>query len=113
MTPGELKRRITFQTRATGRDGAGGVLDAWTDAFTVWAAIKPLSGRELIAAQTVNAEISHDVTVRWRTELDNPRAAAAYRITYGARVFNVLSVRDEKEGRQWVVCQCSEGLVQA
>lgn len=108
---GELRRRVTFQARSVGQDSAGGLLATWYDAFTVYAKIDPLSGRELLAAQVVHAETTHEVWVRYRAELANPATATRYRITLGTRVFNILGALDLEERRQWIVCQCSEGLI--
>ena len=80
MQAGALRRRITFQTRDVSVDSFGQQVTTWADAFTVWASIEPLSARELFAAQAVQSEVSHKVTVRYRTELTNPVAVAAMQI---------------------------------
>lgn len=108
--PGELRRRVTFQQRTAGQDAAGGILAGWADAFGAFAKVDPLTGRELLAAQAVHAEITVEVYVRWRPELADPRTAARYRILYGTRRLNILSVIDIDDRRHFVVLQCSEGL---
>ncbi len=111
--PGALRRRVTFEQRTPGRDSAGGPLDTWQPVFTSYAKVEPLSGRELLAAQVVHAEITLEVWVRYRPEFADPKTATALRIRYGARLLNILSVIDVDDLRQWVVCQCSEGIVEA
>lgn len=110
--PGELKKRVTFCARQPGRDAAGGVAYSWSDAFSAWAKLDPLSGRELLAAQAVHAEITTEIWVRYRPALSDPQAAAALRIRYQGRYYNILSVIDVEERHQWVVCQCSAGVTE-
>lgn len=109
--PGELRRRVTLQQRTQGQDAAGGILATWADLAEVSAKVEPLTGRELLAAQAVHAEITLDVIVRWRPELASPRTAARYRIRYGTRTLSIHGVIDIDDRRQYVVLQCAEGVI--
>lgn len=107
---GTLRKRLTFQTRTQEQDSLGQQENAWTDAFTCWGEIAPLSGRELLAAAAVQAALTHTVTVRYRPELANPRAVAAMRIRYGTRVFNIHASMNEDERNRLVTLSVEEGL---
>ena len=109
MQAGTLRKRITFQTRDATVDSYGQQATTWSDAFTAWASIEPLSGRELFAAQAVQSEVSHKITVRYRAELANPVAAAAMRVSYGGRIFNIHGALDINERRRLVELPASEG----
>ena len=111
--PGELRNRVAVQSRNQGQDAAGGAVDTWSDLFSASARIDILSGRELLAAQAVNAEITAEIWMRWRPELRNPVEAARARIvTHDGRIFSVLAAFDpENERHRWLVCRCSEGVV--
>ena len=109
--PGELRRRVTLQQRIQGQDAAGGILATWADLATVSAKVDQLTGRELLAAQAVHAEITLEVTVRWRPELADPRTAARYRVRYGTRTLSIHGVIDIDDRRQYVVLQCAEGVI--
>lgn len=111
MRAGDLRHRVTFQARSKAEDSFGERLNDWSDLFASWAQISPLSGRELLAAQAVQADVTHQVTVRYRPELASPRAVAAMRITYNGRHFNILSSLNEDERNRMVVLTVSEGLV--
>lgn len=50
MRPGGLRQRVTIQNFTTSRTPSGGVIQEWYDVATVWAEVKGISGRELIAA---------------------------------------------------------------
>lgn len=103
---GALNRRVTFQRRATGRDSYGQQIQTWTAAFTTWASITPLSGRELQAAQAIHAETSHRLEIRYRTGV-----TADLRAIYQGRVFSVLAVFDEAMAHQRLIVMCSEGAI--
>jgi len=104
---GDLNRRITIQRRQAGQDGYGQRLAGWDNVITCWAAITPLSGRELITAQAVQAETTHEITIRHR-----PGIVAAMRVLYGARRFDVHSVIDPDTSHHTLTLLCSEGLIQ-
>lgn len=106
---GDLRERVTFQTRDAGQDAAGQPILTWSDAFTSWAAIEPLSGRDLIQAQIANAQVTHQVTVRYRSEFADPIQAAKMRIVYGSRIFAITSCLNQLERRRAVVFQVQEG----
>ena len=102
-----LNRRITVQSRSTALDSFGQQITTWTDVLSCWASIEPLSGSELIAAQAVSTELSHTVTIQYRTTV-----TAAMRVLYQARVFNIQSVTDPETAHVVLQLRCSEGLNQ-
>jgi len=68
----DLNKRVTI-LRPPGPDDvdeAGQPIDEWQPVTIVWAAIEPLSGRELFAAQQANAEVTTKVTIRYRDDVD-------------------------------------------
>ena len=110
MQAGNLRKRVTFQTRSAAVDSFGQQVTTWADAFTVWASIEPLSARELFAAQAIQSEVSHKVTVRYRAELTNPVAVAAIRVSYVGRLFNVQGALNIDERRHSIELLATEGL---
>jgi SPP1 family predicted phage head-tail adaptor len=107
---GELRHRVTFQARSTITDTFGAQSTVWADVATVWADIATLSGRELFAAQSVNAEITHAVTIRYQPQFSGPKAVAAMRISYCGRLFNIHASLDKDERRKELTLSVSEGL---
>lgn len=110
MRAGDLRHRVTFQSRSVSADSFGAQSEQWRDVATVWADVSPLSGRELFAAQAVNVEISHSVTIRYQAQFAGPKAVAAMRILYGNRIFNIHSSMDTDERHRELKMTCSEGL---
>ena len=110
MTIGAMRQRILLQTRGLSVDSFGQQVTTWTDAFSIWAAIEPLSARELFAAQAVQSEVSHRITVRYRAEFATPTAVAAMRVMFAGRIFNIQSAINLQERRCWIELTVSEGL---
>lgn len=114
MRAGDLRRRITIQLKGTAADTFGQASTSWTDFLTCWAAISPLSGRELVTAQAINAEITHQISIRYLESLANPMQVAAMRIVYQnggvTRYFNVLSSQNVDERNRELLLSASEGL---
>ena len=112
MIIGTLNKRVTIQSPATpASDGAGGTVVAgpWTDLAHVWASVSPLTGRELLAAQAVQAETSHHVTIRYRQGV-----TAKCRILLGDRVFRITAPpRDTDERHRELVIDCVELIGEA
>ena len=102
-----MRRRITVQSRSTALDSYGQQVITWSDVLSCWASIEPLSGRELIAAQAVSSELSHTVTIQYRTTV-----TAAMRVLYQGRVFNIQSSTDPDTAHVALQLLCSEGLNQ-
>ncbi|MFC5524020.1 phage head closure protein [Polaromonas jejuensis] len=110
MQAGPLRKRVVFQCRDTAVDSYGQQVTTWTDAFTAWAAIEALSAREVLAAQAVQSEASHRITVRYRGEFTNPVAVAAMRINYNGRLFNISGATNTDERNRTVEIMASEGM---
>lgn len=110
MRAGDLRHRVTFQSRSMAADTYGAQSPVWTDVATVWSDISPLFGRELQAAQQINVEISHSITIRFQQQFAGPKAVAAMRIVYGDRIFNIHASIDPDERRKSLVLTASEGL---
>jgi SPP1 family predicted phage head-tail adaptor len=91
-------------------DSYGQQVTSWSDAFTTWASIEALSARELFAAQAVQSEVSHRITVRYRTDLANPAATAAMRAIYNGRIFNIQGATNVDERNRTIEILASEGL---
>lgn len=71
MDGGALNKRLTIEAPTAARDEFGQDNPVWSPVATVWAGIKPLSGRQLALAQanTITATSTHQVTIRYRPGL--------------------------------------------
>jgi SPP1 family predicted phage head-tail adaptor len=107
MQAGALRHRLTIQAapRVPVRDTTGAAVEVWEDVAEVWGSVEPLSGRELMSAQQLNAELSHRVRLRYL-----PGLSPIMQIRYGTRRFRLYSIVDPDERHREQICLCSEWL---
>lgn len=61
---GELTERVIFRREVRTSDGMGGSELSWQDISTRWALVRPMSGRERLAADKVEASSNYLIVVR-------------------------------------------------
>lgn len=66
MRAGRLSRHVALEERVETSNDMGEVTWTWTEVCRMWAEIAPLAGREFFAAQQVQSEATHNITIRWR-----------------------------------------------
>lgn len=93
---GELDKRVTFQYYGTTDDGMGGEIhdEDPTDVVETWASINPISGKELLSQSALEANITHRITVRRRSDLvTKGYTSSTYdsllQVDYNGRKFNI------------------------
>ncbi len=75
MRAGGLRQRVTIQNFTTSRNSYGEVIEEWHDVVTVWAEVKGISGRELIAAGAEMSEVTFRVWIRYRPDVTSASRA--------------------------------------
>lgn len=70
MNIGKLRHRVTLQQQINDQNDYGASVTQWQDVATVWAEIKPISGREYFSAQQVQSEVSTLIWIRYRTGIE-------------------------------------------
>jgi SPP1 family predicted phage head-tail adaptor len=105
MKAGDLRTQVTFLAAPTARNPfneRSTVTDytTWTPVVSVWAALKPLSGRLLTLAQasTVTAIASHSLTIRYNASV---AVTNAVKIGGAPAVPNVPVTWDTLTGDDW------------
>jgi SPP1 family predicted phage head-tail adaptor len=68
---GRLQHIITIQSKAKTTDAYGGTIDTWSNLATVWASVEPLMGREMMAAQAAQSEITTRFRIRYLDGVDS------------------------------------------
>jgi len=85
---GELRHRATFLIRkVTVQSGIS--KESWETAFTCWANVAPLSGREFFQAAAVNRETEIRFTIRYRKDVDS-----SMRLRFGGVDYNITAITD-------------------
>jgi SPP1 family predicted phage head-tail adaptor len=111
MRIGRLNQRITVQRPSTSLDAYGQRTDAWQTVATVWAQIQSLRSKESLQAMVMNSETLYKITTRYSAALLPPQTVSAWRIVYGSRIFNIVSVANTDEDNKQLVFTCTEGSI--
>ena len=103
MRAGETRHRVTLQKPVQARAAFGDVRTTYADVATVWAAIDWESGRRYEAAAQLNSEVQGIIRIRYRSDIK-----ADWRIKYGARYIQVLSIANIYERDREMQINCRE-----
>ena len=106
MRIGNMRSRITIQTLGGSTDAGGGQTTTWSALDTpIWAHIRPLSGREIQMANAQVGVVTHEIRIRYRTDV-----TTAHRILLGSRTFNIKVVLNPDDNNQMLLLKCEEGV---
>ena len=86
---GALRRRVTLEAETRTADGGGGSVLGWVGVTDLWAELRGLSGSETLAAEDLQAKVTHMVTIRRRMDV-----RPDMRIRFGQRLFHIVAVLD-------------------
>lgn len=107
MRAGTLNKVIDIEQRSTTQDGVGQQVRSWTVfASQIYARVRPLSAKELLTANAVQNEASHEVTIRYLEGV-----TGGMRVKLGTRYLQVVGrPRDIEERGRMIVMLCTEGV---
>lgn len=92
---GDYNRILVLEhDTGTTRGTYNNLVENWQPLVTVWAAVEPLSGRELFAASQITEQVSHRIRTRYRPDLT---LTAKLRGKLGSRLLNIHTVIDKEE----------------
>lgn len=109
LRAGSLRHRVTIQTldaESPSQDAGGAPNDTWSDVKTVWAAVEPLRGRELLAAQQVASEVTGTIRMRYEA---GQGVTAKHRCKFGTRYYDILAVVNPTERNKELLLYVREG----
>ena len=105
ITAGKLRRSITIQRKVSVPDGAGGWETDWETRANVRAMLKPLSGRERMEYERLQATVSYRCVIRFRDDL-----LASDRVLYNGKAYAIRYFFDIEERRKWLELALEEGV---
>jgi SPP1 family predicted phage head-tail adaptor len=102
---GILRRLVDIEDLVTAQDSSGDITQSWqTFAEKVPAAVEPLSGRELIRAQSMQSEITARITIRFKEGVK-----ATMRVLHRGQIYRIHAVLlDKVSGRAHITLMVSE-----
>lgn len=108
LAAGRLRHRIQIEEQISTINSSGESEKEWQHVAEVWAAIEPVSGRELLQAQQVQSKVTTRITIRSRSGV-----RASMRAIHKTSVYNIEAViTDPESGIEWMTLQCSTGVNQ-
>lgn len=104
LRAGDLQHKVTIEQVAEARTDRGAVSETWSTFATVFADIRPISGREYLQGETINSEITHRVYIR---ALSGVRAKM--RIAWNGREFEIMAPpMEQREAGDLMTLFCKE-----
>ena len=97
---GVIERLVTTQNTTT-----GAVSEAWQTFAAAWVSIEPLSGREFIAAQAVQAGVNTRITMRHRDGV-----LPSMRFNYRGTVYDIRAVLPDPTLQRHINLMCETGV---
>jgi SPP1 family predicted phage head-tail adaptor len=111
MLAPRLRHRIDVQEFTTTQDSeTGAVVEEWVSILDsneelMPAEIMPMSGKEYVAAASIQANVNTKITVRWRSDIQ-----PAMRVVHDGTIYNVRAVLPDPTLRRHITLMCSSGV---
>jgi SPP1 family predicted phage head-tail adaptor len=102
---GKLRHRIEIQSYTTTDDAFGHPVKSWTTRATVWAYVRPLSGREKLSAEQVVGEVTHKIVIRYYDSI-----SPTNRLKLGGRYFDINFIGDYDERNEFMEIMAVEKI---
>lgn len=97
MIIGDLNKRIVLQYKTKVADSLGSFTTTWTDFATVFAAIWPVSAKEVLQAGQNIMTVTGRIRIRYRSNV-----GADYRIKYGNKYYSISSIINPGMKNEWL-----------
>lgn len=91
---GDLDQRVELRRRTLTPDGSGGATSSVSTYATVWANVRPMTGRERERSQRMEATADYVVTIRDRSDVLESDEIL-WLLTAGNRSMNIRFVRND------------------
>lgn len=103
MKIAEMRHQIIIQEKIQTDDGMGGFTETLSTVHETWAAIWPISAKEMRENMRVEANITHNIRIRYRTGVTH-----AMIILFGSRTFEIKGIVNVEERNIWLDMVCNE-----
>jgi SPP1 family predicted phage head-tail adaptor len=90
----EAKHQIKIQQPIETADGSGGFVAVWEDITTCFAKVETASVYESVQSKANQSEVTHKITIRYRSEFANTAEIAKYRIILDGRIHSIQGVNN-------------------
>lgn len=110
MRAGKMKRRVTIQQFVSLQDpNTGSVTKEWRDVANVWGEIDSVSGRELVAAQAEQSEMTVRIWIRYRKGVTTKNRLTCTEKGMPVTIYDIKAVLPDAD-RTRLEIMCTGGL---
>lgn len=111
MRAGRLRHWIVIEKKSKTRDAYGSESISWSTDVGTWAAVQPFRGTKYFDSMQLQANISHQVTMRYQTLGNSTEIRPGYcRVKFGDRVLSIMSAINPDERNISLELMCNEEL---
>ena len=104
MRAGNLKKLINIEYPNATSDGMGGSGTVWASlSINIWAAIWPISAKEMFQSYQITNTVSHKIRIRYRSDI-----TPSMRVKYRTKYFNIVSIINPEMGNELLDLICKE-----
>lgn len=111
MSGPNLNRRLVLEMTQRVPDGAGGYVESWAVAGTLWADIQARTGRTASGEEVSLSATGFRIIVRAAPYGAPSRPVPGQRFRDGLRVFRIESVAERDAAQRYLTCFCEEEVV--
>ena len=105
--PGEMNERVQIIRETRTSDGAGGQTLSLTTLASVWAHVRPRSGREMERFDRVNASAMYLFVIRYRTDVEE-----SDRILWKGEYYNIRYIAQGTGRALYLEIDAERGVAQ-
>ncbi len=103
-----LSRKLVLEHAVRSADGAGGYALSWEALGTLWAGVRPLTGRDRGGLAGPVSVGRYAVTVRAMPVGSASRPVAGQRFRDGSRILAIRAVSEADAAGKYLTCQAEE-----
>lgn len=107
----KLNRALVLEAPDRVPDGSGGYAATWRVLGTLWAELRPGSGRETAGRAVTLSRVPYRIIVRGSPQGSSARPQPDQRFRDGDRVFRILAVTEADGQGRYLVCHAEEETV--
>lgn len=105
MNAGNLRHRVVIERAVESRAADAELTAVYRQVFETWAAIAPVTGRESLAGQQVQALVDTRITIRYRADSQVDETCRVREVTKGA-IYDIVTVLPDPTLRRWITLLC-------
>ncbi|WP_296761848.1 head-tail adaptor protein [Sediminimonas sp.] len=108
MSAPVLNREMVLETPVTIPDGAGGHAGGWQALGTLWAELRPRTGRDAVGEGAALSLMRYRIVLRAAPDGSSMRPRAGQRLRLGARRFRIQAVAEFDARARYLECFAQE-----